>query len=380
MSSKLKIAYLTSQDPLDRKSWSGSHYSIFQAIKKHVGDVEPLGPYQPKFVMLLGKLRLKFFQILTGKRYNYAHSKFVSKAYARYFDKKLSEKKYDLIVATSASCEIAYLKTNIPIVYIADSSIGASLNYHNTFKNVIQKSLDESLQTEKSALDKAKLLCYTTEWAAKGAMDYYGISKDKICVLPFGANFEETPSKEFAINRELGETCKLLFIGVHWGNKGGEIAYNTLMYLLNAGIKAELTICGCVPPEKFKHDKIKVIPFLNKNIKEEREQLYNLYKEADFFILPTRFEAYGLVFCEASAYGLPSLATRTGGVPGVVTEGVNGFLFDEKDRGEGYAKKIIELYKNKQAYKALNLSSRRIFEEKLNWNAWANGLLKRLEF
>ncbi|HRQ86246.1 MAG TPA: glycosyltransferase, partial [Flavobacteriales bacterium] len=58
--------------------------------------------------------------------------------------------------------------------------------------------------------------------------------------------------------------------------------------------------------------------FLNKNLPADMARLEHHLRTADFLILPTRFEAYGIVFCEAAAYGLPALASRTGGVPTIV--------------------------------------------------------------
>ncbi|TSA49979.1 MAG: glycosyltransferase [Sphingobacteriales bacterium] len=44
-------------------------------------------------------------------------------------------------------------------------------------------------------------------------------------------------------------------------------------------------------------------------------------------MVPSRAECYGIVFAEASSYGLPSVSTDTGGVSAVVKEGVNVFYF-----------------------------------------------------
>ena len=354
---KYKIAYVSMHDPGDKIVWSGSHYSIYTALTRNVGKVEILGPYQPSVQLFIGKV-FHFLALLTGKRYNYRHSKRVSKAYARFFSKKLQKVKFDLIIAPSASSEIAFLQTSIPIVYIADATFKSSLNYHKSLSNLTKFSQKESYQIEKRALEKSSLVAMTSPWAINSVIHDFKIDPQKTIILPFGANFEEIPGDSFAKERKPGTICKLLFVGVNWENKGGPIAYTILTNLLKQGIDAELTICGCVPPEKFKHEKIKVIPFLNKSIKSEREQLYHLFKEATFFLFPTRFEAFGIVCCEASAYGLVSLATDTGGVAGVVREGENGFLFDRKDRGDAYTEKIMELLKDEEKYKKLALSSR----------------------
>ena len=91
-----------------------------------------------------------------------------------------------------------------------------------------------------------------------------------------------------------------------------------------------------------------------------------------FLILPTRAECFGVVFCEASAYGIPSMATDTGGIPNAVINGENGFRFPLDARGETYARKIVEIYQDyENKYLPLSRSSRKTFDELLNWDHWA---------
>lgn len=61
------------------------------------------------------------------------------------------------------------------------------------------------------------------------------------------------------------------------------------------------------------------------------QDLANAYACADVFVFPSRTETLGLVLLEAMAAGCPVVAARAGGIPDIVTDGVNGYLFDPAD-------------------------------------------------
>jgi glycosyltransferase involved in cell wall biosynthesis len=48
------------------------------------------------------------------------------------------------------------------------------------------------------------------------------------------------------------------------------------------------------------------------------EQLASLYAASDLFVLPSRFEGYGMVYTEAIAHGVPVVATNAGAIPETV--------------------------------------------------------------
>jgi glycosyltransferase involved in cell wall biosynthesis len=62
------------------------------------------------------------------------------------------------------------------------------------------------------------------------------------------------------------------------------------------------------------------------------EELGAAYASADAFIFPSRTETLGLVLLEAMAAGCPVVAAQSGGIPDIVTNGVNGFMFDPNDK------------------------------------------------
>jgi len=60
-------------------------------------------------------------------------------------------------------------------------------------------------------------------------------------------------------------------------------------------------------------------------------ELASAYASADAFIFPSRTETLGLVLLEAMAAGCPVVAANSGGIPDIVTNGENGFMFDVDD-------------------------------------------------
>jgi glycosyltransferase involved in cell wall biosynthesis len=61
------------------------------------------------------------------------------------------------------------------------------------------------------------------------------------------------------------------------------------------------------------------------------ESLAAAFASADAFVFPSRTETLGLVLLEAMAAGCPVIAANAGGIPDIVTDGVNGYLFDPDD-------------------------------------------------
>jgi len=58
------------------------------------------------------------------------------------------------------------------------------------------------------------------------------------------------------------------------------------------------------------------------------QELASAFASSDAFIFPSRTETLGLVLLEAMAAGCPVVASRSGGITDLVSDGVNGYLFD----------------------------------------------------
>ena len=95
--------------------------------------------------------------------------------------------------------------------------------------------------------------------------------------------------------------------------------------------------------------------------------LASAYASADAFIFPSRTETLGLVLLEAMAAGCPVVAARSGGIPDIVSDGVNGYLFDPTD-DQGAIAATKRLLENQQERETLRQNARSE-AERWGWGA-----------
>jgi len=271
-----------------------------------------------------------------------------------------------------AKREVAGVKTNIPIVYCSDATCSLYLKDYKIELEPEEIELEE--REEALAISKASKLVYPSAWAANSAISDYQAEPNKIKLVPFGANLDDCDLASAVLSKKQHQVCRLLFVGKDWDRKGGNLAFDTLICLQKMGIDAELVMVGSKLPEKVRSDKLTVIPYLNKNDPQQRQQLNELFFRANFLIFPTRAECYGIVLCEANAFGLPTLATDVGGISTIIENGKNGYMLPLSATGNDYANLIAKLFFARELYNQLVLASRKEYERRLNWNKWAESM------
>lgn len=364
----MKIAYVTTYNASDVHHWSGSGYYIAQSLVAADLELEYIGNLNEKF-SLLWKAKTLFYRQLLSKRYLRDREPYLLKSYAKQVGNVLKSSRAD-IVFSPGSIPIAYLKTDKPIVYWADATFAGMIGFYPEFSNLCKETIENGNRMEQEALSKCSYAIYASEWAAKTAVNYYSVDAKKIKVVPFGANINCSRTisdiEKIVRNRD-AKKIRLLFCGVDWHRKGGDIVLKTAKMLFAEGVDIELDVVGCRPPGLVP-DFVKVHGFVSKKTAEGRRLLDNLFSDAHFLILPSQAECYGVVFAEASSFGLPSIATDVGGIPTVVKNGINGQLFSIEDSADKYCSYIKDVMSSRNQYRDLALSSFKEYENRLNWS------------
>jgi glycosyltransferase involved in cell wall biosynthesis len=369
MLKRLKIAYVTMYDGTNISNWSGTGYYISLALQKYVGDVTYIGNLRYK-KYIDDYIRKIFNKAILKKTYRIERTQRSGEYYAEQVSCQLKRQNYDLIFSPG-TMEIAYLDTSLPIVVYIDATFNSMVGYY--WKNLAMKTITDGNRMEATALgNTARILC-ASQWAADSVITDYNVDKNKVFVIPFGANLNQIPESH-TLKRTNSETLNILFIGMDWIRKGGSIAYETVMNLRKKNINAILHIVGC-NPQTIKNDSwVKVHGFLNKQNSEHSSQLNALFQIADYLLLPSREECAGIVIGEANAYGVPVLAHKTGGIPSMVVHGENGYL-SESNTADEYTKFILSTISD-STYSKLRQEARLSFESKLNWEVCGKSISK----
>lgn len=121
--------------------------------------------------------------------------------------------------------------------------------------------------------------------------------------------------------RKKGDNLTLLFVGLHFYEKGGKEvvdAFNLLKkrYDINLIVKSNVE-------KKFINENNDVT-FITEII--PRKKLIDLYASSDIFIFPTYTDTFGMVLMDAMANSLPIVASDVFSTPEIVENGKNGFL------------------------------------------------------
>ncbi|KXX68509.1 glycosyltransferase family 4 protein [Flammeovirga sp. SJP92] len=363
-----KIAFISQDDPNDKRAWSGTAHTIFMTLKKdfdvywhgkiELSKSEKASLFFNKYVNKIGKGRLANERNLE-----------ISKVYSSKMDEFIASQDFDYIFVCAVPFMGAFIKnTTIPMIYLNDATFENMIDFYAPFMGLSKKGIKEGHEIERALLKRASKVVYSSQWAVDSAVNYYNADKNKVSFIDFGANLPLEDYTENIPSEYVNNKCRLLFSGVDWKRKGGETALAITRELTKRGINTELVIIGCNPSIRDKN--VTIIPFLNKNIKKDLELFTNYFKNSTFFVLPTVADCTPIVFSESGAYSLPVITTKVGGTESVILEGKNGYTFDLNATPSEYADTIEKLWNDKEKLISLRKSSLNEYHSRLNWGIW----------
>ncbi len=183
---------------------------------------------------------------------------------------------------------------------------------------------------------------------------HYGCPAEKAVCVYQGSHLEP----RFRNNLQRYRNRSILFVGREWNRKGGPELIAAFRQVRRKHPEVTLTIAGCAPI--LKESGCVVTGRLSP------EDLSRYYEQASVFCTPSRVEAFGNVFVEALHYRLPVVAFRTGALPDMVADGVNGYLVEPGNVDE-LAAALVDLLGDPERCREFGERGYQVAREKYTW-------------
>jgi UDP-glucose:(heptosyl)LPS alpha-1,3-glucosyltransferase len=235
-------------------------------------------------------------------------------AYRRFLDgidRHLDETKYDIVHAMLPirRCDVYHPHAGMAV---------ESASKSNAIFNPRRRAM-ATVERELLASPKPPIVIALSEYVKRAIRRHYTLADDRLVTL-FNAvdlqRFDPAPhdGRDFVSG---------LFIGQDFERKGLMAALLAASMLKEPGLK--MTVVGKHNPGfKPPADAAAQVSFAGE-VRDPRP----FYRDADFFVLPTKHDPCSLVVLEALAMGLPVISTKFNGACEIMTNGVHGFVLDD---------------------------------------------------
>lgn len=173
----------------------------------------------------------------------------------------------------------------------------------------------------------------------------------KIFCIPQGISLQSFKPRPHPVRH----VKKMIMVGSLVDNKNQALAIRSLPHVPDVS----LTLVGEGPNEESLRNLARELEVHRRvEFRGFVDSPGEIYREADLFLLLSRFEGMPLAVLEAMATALPVIATRAGGVPEVIRDGVDGLLITQGASPIELAERIRYLCRNPQKAFELAASAR----------------------
>jgi len=246
----------------------------------------------------------------------------------------------------------------------------------------------DRIRTESEIIERCDAVIASTTLERRDLVNLYGADKAKISVIPPGVDTDRfhPPHDPQALKKELGLSSGLVVftMGRLDIRKGFDLFFRAaaqvmemlgkepdIQFVLSAGTDTEdlhearerdhlAKLLKTLQIEKS----VRWLPVLP----ADEVPLY--YGASDLFVMPSRYELFGIVLLEAMACGVPVVSTKFGGPPEIVSDGRDGRLIDPTNINM-FASAIVDLLSNLNLREQMGKTAREHVEERYCWETLA---------
>lgn len=221
-------------------------------------------------------------------------------------------------------------------------------------------------------IKKRKIKFITKSNLAKRTLEEKGIKN--IEIVPVGLDFNKFKNVDldkFLLKSNDLKRINILYVGVIEDRRN----ITFLIEIINKIKKLNIPVCCTIVGEgnsEYKQKCLELVSLygLEKEIlfygKVAQRDLPQMYFQNEFFILPTKYEIYGMVILEALLFGRIVLTTYNGGSDMLIENGVNGYILS-LDNIDDWLKTILNVYYKDVEKTKISSNAQNTAKVKGNW-------------
>lgn len=221
--------------------------------------------------------------------------------------------------------------------------------------------------------DKCSGVFAMSHWSTEKPSSPSGLPRDKVHVVHAGANVPPPTGSPRTRSGLRERQPRLLFVGRNFVRKGGDLVVQAFEILrrehrpdvvLTIAGPSKWPLRGEIPPG---------IDFLGS---VSTSRVAQLQLDHDVFVMPSRFEPFGIVFAEALSAGIPCIGRDAFAMPEIIEDGVTGYLLD-RDDPVALAELITKALESDQLYE--NIQARQeATQSYFSWRRVASDMLNTM--
>ena len=252
-----------------------------------------------------------------------------------------------------------------PHYIYTDHTLRANFLYPNIDYRNFLKPNQYLLYTEKEIYENSSLIFTYSDNIKDSLLKQYDIAPSRVATVGVGYGI----SPPTAISSEKYNSKNILFVGVDWKRKGGNLLIEAFKLVQKQVPDTTLTIVGCNPIIVDTHS-------VNVVGRVPLSEVPQFYEQAAVFCMPSHREPFGLVYLEAMIYQLPVVGLPIGVLPELVSQGDSGYL--TQGRPEALAERLIYLVQQPKVCEQMGKRGAEIVREWYEWDEVGNRLMQHI--
>lgn len=352
-------------------TWSGTSYGLFQALEQEGITIIDIPINEKKCDKLKYYLLRALLKITKKNDFEVSMIRQAEKQLAG--NKKMKENIPTLMFTQYRSKytkdAYAFIDFSVPYLLELRKNQKELMDFTPLNNGIPEKYVSERKAIVDEWTGECRGIFTMSSFLAKDFTERLGIPERKVHCVGGGCNVDISK-----IDGSQRDGNKFLFVGRDWERKNGPLVTEAFQKVHEKYPKTELYILGpetepsCVKGRDGIH-------FVGPTGYQDTLKYYN---KCDFFVMPSRCEAYGLVFGEALIFGLPCIAKNAFAMPEFIEEDNNGYLIQRDDVDE-LCMTMEKLLENKERLKKNVENSRLSYMEMYSWKTVAQKMIAVME-